>query len=64
MVSLLYKSGESLHVAHVRPSPPPSSSSSQAGTAASKSLGPIIVDADQIPKDEQDDRKHFIWENE
>ncbi len=53
------------HLVHVRQSPPFSSQPSQGNPTAAEQSEPIIVDADQDKKDEQDeDRRHFIWEDE
>src|SRR5450755_1576603 len=53
------------HLVHVRQPPPFSSQASQGHAPAAEQPEPIIVDADQGKKDEQDeDRKHFIWESE
>jgi len=53
------------HLVHVRQAPPPLSHAAQGPATASGPSEPIIVDADQDTKEEQDENhKHFLWEDE
>jgi len=54
------------HLVHVRKPPFSSSSAAQGQASAAEPAEPIIIDADQDKKKEEQDenRKHFIWEDE